>query len=53
MSNGVWQTLGPGSCVELPPATVRTFVNSNAQDVVRVTGWRPQGFEKFGMCVAG
>jgi len=47
MADGAWQTMGPGSFVELPPNTVHTFINNTAADVVWVTGWRPKGFEQF------
>jgi mannose-6-phosphate isomerase-like protein (cupin superfamily) len=47
MADGVWQTMGAGSFVELAPNTVHTFINNTAQDVVWVTGWRPKGVERF------
>ena len=47
MTDGKWQSLGPGSYVELPPGTVHTFINNTTEPVVWVTGWRPRGFEKF------
>ncbi len=47
MADGVWQTVGPGTFLELAPNTVHTFINNTEQDVVWVTGWRPKGFQKF------
>ena len=47
MADGVWQTAGPGTFIELQPDTVHTFVNNTEEDVVWITGWRPKGFQKF------
>ncbi len=47
MADGVWQTAGPGTFIELEPGVAHTFINNTEQDVVWVTGWRPKGFERF------
>jgi mannose-6-phosphate isomerase-like protein (cupin superfamily) len=47
MNAGVWQSLGAGQFVELPPRTTHTFINDTGEDVVWITGWRPKGFERF------
>jgi quercetin dioxygenase-like cupin family protein len=47
MADGRWAPLSAGGFVELPPNTVHTFINTGAEDVVWITGWRPKGFEKF------
>ena len=45
--NDEWQTYGPGSFMELPPGTTHTFINNSAAPAVWITGWRPNGFERF------
>jgi quercetin dioxygenase-like cupin family protein len=47
MTDGSWQTVGPGAFLELPPNAVHTFINNGDQDAVWITGWRPKGFERF------
>ncbi|HZP39412.1 MAG TPA: cupin domain-containing protein [Methylomirabilota bacterium] len=47
MADGEWTRRGPGSFVELPPRTTHTFINNTDAPVVWVTGWRPEGFERF------
>ena len=37
MADGAWQTLGPGSFVELAPGTVHSFVNNGDEDAVWIT----------------
>ena len=47
MANGEWESMGPGSFVELPANTTHTFINNTEEDVVWITGWRPKGFQRF------
>jgi quercetin dioxygenase-like cupin family protein len=47
MADGNWQRYAAGSFVELPPATMHTFINNTEEDVVWITGWRPKGFQRF------
>lgn len=47
MADGDWQRYPAGSFVDLPPATMHTFINNTEEDVVWITGWRPKGFQRF------
>jgi len=47
MVNGQWRRCGSGSFLDLEPGTTHTFINNSDEDVVWVTGWRPEGFERF------
>jgi quercetin dioxygenase-like cupin family protein len=47
MADGKWESMGPGSFVELPTNTTHTFINNTDEDVVWITGWRPKGFQRF------
>ena len=47
MSNAERKAMTAGSFIELPPNTVHTFINNTEENVVWMTGWRPEGFQKF------
>jgi mannose-6-phosphate isomerase-like protein (cupin superfamily) len=45
--DGVWTSLGPGDYVNVPRGVVHTFRNDGSDDVSVITGFEPQGFERF------
>jgi quercetin dioxygenase-like cupin family protein len=42
-----WKSLGPGEHVSVPRGTVHSFRNEGPDDVRVITGFEPQGFERF------
>jgi mannose-6-phosphate isomerase-like protein (cupin superfamily) len=42
-----WTSLGPGEYMNVPRGTVHSFRNEGPDDVRVITGFEPQGFERF------
>jgi mannose-6-phosphate isomerase-like protein (cupin superfamily) len=47
MCDDTWTSLGPGEYANVPRGTVHTFRNEGVDDVRVITGFEPQGFERF------
>ena len=47
MCDDTWTSLEPGDYLNVPRGTVHTFRNDGADDVTVITGFEPQGFERF------
>ena len=47
MRGGTWASLGPCDYMNVPRGTVHTFRNDGPDDVRVITGFEPQGFERF------
>jgi quercetin dioxygenase-like cupin family protein len=47
MRDGSWSSLGPGDYASIPQGTVHSFRNDGTEDVRVITGFEPQGFERF------
>jgi mannose-6-phosphate isomerase-like protein (cupin superfamily) len=47
MRNDTWTSLGPGDYTNVPQGTVHSFRNDGPDDVRVITGFEPQGFERF------
>lgn len=47
MRDGTWTSLGPGDHVNIPQGIVHSFRNEGPDDVKVITGFEPQGFERF------
>jgi mannose-6-phosphate isomerase-like protein (cupin superfamily) len=47
MSGDSWTSLGAGNHMNVPRGTVHTFRNDGPDDVRVITGFEPQGFERF------
>lgn len=47
MADDTWTSLGPGDYSNVPRGTVHSFRNEGAGDVRVITGFEPQGFERF------
>jgi Cupin domain len=45
--DGAWTSLAPGDYMNVPRGVVHTFRNDGSDDVSVVTGFEPQGFERF------
>jgi quercetin dioxygenase-like cupin family protein len=47
MRGETWTSLGAGDYANVPRGTVHTFRNDGTDDVRVITGFEPQGFERF------
>jgi hypothetical protein len=47
MCGDTWTSLGAGEYTNVPRGTVHTFRNDGTDDVKVITGFEPQGFERF------
>jgi quercetin dioxygenase-like cupin family protein len=47
MCEGTWTTLEPGGYMNIPRGSVHSFRNDGAEEVRVITGFEPQGFERF------
>jgi quercetin dioxygenase-like cupin family protein len=47
MCDGTWTTLEPGGYLNLPRGSVHSFRNDGPDAVRVITGFEPQGFERF------
>jgi quercetin dioxygenase-like cupin family protein len=47
MCDDTWASLGPGGYMNIPRGTVHSFRNDGEDDVRVITGFEPQGFERF------
>lgn len=47
MCDDTWTSLEPGEYVNVPRGIVHSFRNDGADDVKVITGFEPQGFERF------
>lgn len=47
MRDDTWVTLEPGEHMNIPRGTVHSFRNEGPDDVRVITGFEPQGFERF------
>jgi hypothetical protein len=47
MSGDSWTSLGAGDHMNVPRGTVHSFRNDGPDDVRVITGFEPQGFERF------
>jgi mannose-6-phosphate isomerase-like protein (cupin superfamily) len=47
MSGDAWTSLGARDYMNVPRGTVHTFRNEGPEDVQVITGFEPQGFERF------
>ena len=47
MREHTWASLGPGDYMNVPRGTVHSFRNDGPDDVRVITGFEPQGFERF------
>ena len=47
MWGDTWTSLGPGEYTNVPRGTVHSFRNEGTEDVKVITGFEPQGFERF------
>ena len=47
LCDDAWTSLGPGDYANIPRGVVHTFRNDGPDDVSVITGFEPQGFERF------
>jgi quercetin dioxygenase-like cupin family protein len=47
MCGDTWASLGPGGYMNIPRGIVHSFRNDGPDDVRVITGFEPQGFERF------
>jgi quercetin dioxygenase-like cupin family protein len=47
MRDNTWASLGPGDYMNIPRGTIHSFRNDGSDDVRVITGFEPQGFERF------
>ena len=47
MCDGAWTTLEPGGYMNIPRGSVHSFRNEGSDEVRVITGFEPQGFERF------
>ena len=47
MCGEMWTSLEPGGYMNIPVGTVHTFRNDGPDEVSVITGFEPQGFERF------
>jgi quercetin dioxygenase-like cupin family protein len=47
MCDGTWTSLAPGDYMNVARGTVHSFRNDGPDDVRVITGFEPQGFERF------
>jgi quercetin dioxygenase-like cupin family protein len=47
MCDGAWMSLEAGGYVNIPQGTVHSFRNDGPDNVTVITGFEPQGFERF------
>jgi quercetin dioxygenase-like cupin family protein len=47
MCDGTWTSLGPGEYMNVARGVVHSFRNDGPHDVKVITGFEPQGFERF------
>jgi mannose-6-phosphate isomerase-like protein (cupin superfamily) len=45
--DNAWTSLGPGDYMNIPKGVMHSFRNDGADDVRVITGFEPQGFERF------
>jgi quercetin dioxygenase-like cupin family protein len=45
--DGAWSSLSAGDYMNVPRGVVHTFRNDGSDDVTVITGFEPQGFERF------